>query len=351
MSLLAICILVYIYKCNAECWYEWSDDTDLKFNPYELTPEHDEPGCIAIYIEPTSNVDSRENSVDFEWIKIDCEETLPFICNNCNDYRGAPPDYTVLSNGNYITLDWNEANGYCEEECDSNLASIHGDHQYETIKDILRGTQQFDTVWIGLHRACEYISTTNINQHEKRSAEFIGMPIETGISVLVISLTVAACIFCAIGWLCYSNQKKQNNEIQKEMAVIQKKLSALQDEKQQRPNDESPGSVHNNGSGFPITKTSERVLSGVDEEGNGNIEMQEGVQQEGHTKITKIESAVHLEVLPGDEYNNDDEEEDVMLSDDMADPKDIYNLIKEIGSGEFGTVWKAQNKKTKKIVA
>eukprot|EP01084_Bolivina_argentea_P216607 367942_1 len=35
----------------------------------------------------------------------------------------------------------------------------------------------------------------------------------------------------------------------------------------------------------------------------------------------------------------------------MADPKEIYNLIKEIGSGSFGAVYKAQNKKTKKIVA
>eukprot|EP01084_Bolivina_argentea_P025458 47336_1 len=35
----------------------------------------------------------------------------------------------------------------------------------------------------------------------------------------------------------------------------------------------------------------------------------------------------------------------------MANPKEIYNLIKEIGSGEFGAVYKAQIKKTKKIVA
>eukprot|EP01084_Bolivina_argentea_P002825 5241_1 len=35
----------------------------------------------------------------------------------------------------------------------------------------------------------------------------------------------------------------------------------------------------------------------------------------------------------------------------MADPKKIYDLIKEVGSGEFGAVWKAENKKDKKIVA
>eukprot|EP01084_Bolivina_argentea_P278732 476322_1 len=35
----------------------------------------------------------------------------------------------------------------------------------------------------------------------------------------------------------------------------------------------------------------------------------------------------------------------------MADPKEIYNLIKEIGSGQFGIVYKAQNKQTQKIVA
>eukprot|EP01084_Bolivina_argentea_P213821 363049_1 len=35
----------------------------------------------------------------------------------------------------------------------------------------------------------------------------------------------------------------------------------------------------------------------------------------------------------------------------MADPKQIYTLMKEIGSGQFGAVYKAQNKKTKKIVA
>eukprot|EP01084_Bolivina_argentea_P008094 15143_1 len=40
-----------------------------------------------------------------------------------------------------------------------------------------------------------------------------------------------------------------------------------------------------------------------------------------------------------------------LASYSMADPKEIYNLIKEIGSGEFGTVYKAENKKMKKIVA
>eukprot|EP01084_Bolivina_argentea_P003131 5838_1 len=353
MSLLAICILVYIYKCNAdlECTYSWIDGTsvDENFTPYDSTYNEpqivDEFGCVVI----------DWTSGGFKWTERDCTDELPFICNKCNEEGPRHIiDYEVPSDDTeYMALNWNDANIYCQDDCNSHLASIHDPQQYEFIQNMFKQeTAHFDTVWIGLYRDCEYEITTSITneRNENVSEKFLGMPAQTGIALLVISLTVAACILCAIGWLCYSKQKKQNKEMQKQMAAIQKKLSALEEVKTtQKPNDESPGSVHSNG--FPITKTSERVLSGVDEEGNGNIEMQEGVQQEGHTKITKIESAVHLEVLPGDEYNNDDEEEDVMLSDDMADPKDIYNLIKEIGSGEFGTVWKAQNKKTKKIVA
>eukprot|EP01084_Bolivina_argentea_P025767 47915_1 len=40
-----------------------------------------------------------------------------------------------------------------------------------------------------------------------------------------------------------------------------------------------------------------------------------------------------------------------IISINMSEPKEIYNLIEELGTGTFGSVYKAQNKKTKKIVA
>eukprot|EP01084_Bolivina_argentea_P005594 10527_1 len=147
MSLLAICILLHTYKCNAdlECTYSWIDGTSVDEN-YNEPQTVDEFGCVVI---DWISVDG------FKWTERDCTDKLPFICNKYNE-EGPQHiiDYEVPSENDteYIALNWNDANSYCQDDCNSHLASIHSPQQYASIQNMFRQeTAHFDTVWIGLY--------------------------------------------------------------------------------------------------------------------------------------------------------------------------------------------------------
>ena len=67
---------------------------------------------------------------------------------------------TFNSNSGYVFLpiqtNWEGAQGICDSECNSHLASIHSESQYDDTKSIAEsvfgGTTgiQFDDIWIGL---------------------------------------------------------------------------------------------------------------------------------------------------------------------------------------------------------
>eukprot|EP01084_Bolivina_argentea_P024778 46135_1 len=145
------------------------------------------------------------------------------------------------------------------------------------------------------------------------------------IIVIIISILLVL-ILCCSAWVL--KHKRANKDMRKQMEVIQKKLSALEEAnvptRNESTRNESPGSVASIRLDLPVSLNSE---PGMQES------MQEGMQQEGHTKHTKIESAVNLDT----ELKDDEKDNvllDAMLSDAMKMPSLDPNQIPDVNDND-----------------
>ena len=91
----------------------------------------------------------------FSWNDDFCHHTHAFICNDCTGNTTTPSltkDYHFVNE----YLNWNSAEVYCKETCNSNLASIHSESDFDQIARIFEEASFINKsihqkAWFGLH--------------------------------------------------------------------------------------------------------------------------------------------------------------------------------------------------------
>eukprot|EP01084_Bolivina_argentea_P085476 154477_1 len=277
------------------------------------------------------------------------------VCKSAksSDNRPVKEDYPVYSY-QFKQLNHSDAEKYCNSPCQSHLASIHVSQQYTLAKRIIAPN---NSVWIGLvYRPDKnyswtwtdgtpriyYTNNSNPSLWKKEPYQCIAINPQkdykwesqpcsiqlpflcnscteehededgNSIGALILVMCFAILYFCCGACVVYWYMKKKVKKLKKQI---------------KKDNGECPTSPtpQPGAKDYKLAKVQTVSTNNVDPgvEGDRNNAIEEGVEAEGHTKVTKIESAVHLEVKSGDNDDDYDDEKkenkvlDIMLSDVM----------------------------------